>query len=452
MKLSNPKGTKDFLPEELSKRNYVVDVLKRNFTAYGFQEISTPSIENSETLMGKYGDDGDKLVFRILNSGDKIKKADLESFKKKNFNGFINSISSKGLRYDLTVPLARFVSQHQNEISFPFKRFQIQNVWRADRPQRGRFQEFIQCDVDVIGKKSLIQEIELIGLYDSVFSDLGFKDLTIKINHRSILTSVANYFGFHGKLVKDFITIIDKIDKSGISNSYDELAKINSDISKKIFFDLFESNIVKLETIKSVLQNSEELENGFNEIEQVFQFFSKQNNLTNKLNFDLKLARGLNYYTGLIIEVVAKDSSVGSLGGGGRYDDLVSLFNFKNVSGIGISFGLERICIEMDEKGLFNKDFHAKTDVLVINFGLQYLIQLYPLIKSLRKYGYNVNIFQENNKLNKQLSYANHHDIKYVIIMGENEMKDNSITIKNMRNGVQQNKKLMNLDFKDIFN
>ena len=452
MKLSNLKGTKDFLPEELSKRNYVVDVLKRNFTAYGFQEISTPSIENSETLMGKYGDDGEKLVFRILNSGDKIKKADLESFKKKKFNGFINSISSKGLRYDLTVPLARFVSQHQNEISFPFKRFQIQNVWRADRPQRGRFQEFIQCDVDVIGKKSLIQEIELIGLYDSVFSDLGFKDLTIKINHRSILTSVANYFGFHGKLVKDFITIIDKIDKSGISNSYDELAKINGDISKKIFFDLFESNLVKLETIKSVLQNSEELENGFNEIEQVFQFFSKQNKLTNKLNFDLKLARGLNYYTGLIIEVVAKDSSVGSLGGGGRYDDLVSLFNLKNVSGIGISFGLERICIEMDEKGLFNKDSHAKTDVLVINFGLQYLIQLYPLIKSLRKCGYNVNIFQENNKLNKQLSYANHHDIKYVIIMGENEMKDNSITIKNMRNGVQQNKKLMNLDFKDIFN
>ena len=200
MKLSNLKGTKDFLPEELSKRNYVVDVLKRNFTAYGFQEISTPSIENSETLMGKYGDDGEKLVFRILNSGDKIKKADLESFKKKKFNGFINSISSKGLRYDLTVPLARFVSQHQNEISFPFKRFQIQNVWRADRPQKGRFQEFIQCDVDVIGKKSLIQEIELIGLYDSVFSDLGFKDLTIKINHRSILTSVANYFGFHGKL------------------------------------------------------------------------------------------------------------------------------------------------------------------------------------------------------------------------------------------------------------
>ena len=452
MKLSNLKGTKDFLPEELSKRNYVVDVLKRNFTAYGFQEISTPSIENSETLMGKYGDDGEKLVFRILNSGDKIKKADLESFKKKKFNGFINSISSKGLRYDLTVPLARFVSQHQHEISFPFKRFQIQNVWRADRPQRGRFQEFIQCDVDVIGKKSLIQEIELIGLYDSVFSDLGFKDLTIKINHRSILTSVANYFGFHGKLVKDFISIIDKIDKSGISNSYDELAKINGDISKKIFFDLFESNLVKLETIKSVLQNSEELENGFNEIEQVFQFFSKQNKLTNKLNFDLKLARGLNYYTGLIIEVVAKDSSVGSLGGGGRYDDLVSLFNFKNVSGIGISFGLERICIEMDEKGLFNKDFHVKTDILIINFGLQYLIQLYPLIKSLRKYGYNVNIFQENNKLNKQLSYANHHDIKYVIIMGENEMKDNSITIKNMRNGVQQNKKLMNLDFKDIFN
>lgn len=452
MKLSNLKGTKDFLPEELSKRNYVVDVLKRNFTAYGFQEISTPSIENSETLMGKYGDDGEKLVFRILNSGDKIKKADLESFKKKKFNGFINSISSKGLRYDLTVPLARFVSQHQNEISFPFKRFQIQNVWRADRPQRGRFQEFIQCDVDVIGKKSLIQEIELIGLYDSVFSDLGFKDLTIKINHRSILTSVANYFGFHGKLVKDFITIIDKIDKSGISNSYNELAKINGDISKKIFFDLFESNLVKLETIKSVLQNSEELENGFNEIEQVFQFFSKQNKLTNKLNFDLKLARGLNYYTGLIIEVVAQDSSVGSLGGGGRYDDLVSLFNLKNVSGIGISFGLERICIEMDEKGLFNKDSHAKTDVLVINFGLQYLIQLYPLIKSLRKCGYNVNIFQENNKLNKQLSYANHHDIKYAIIMGENEMKDNSITIKNMRNGVQQNKKLMNLDFKDIFN
>ena len=451
MKPSNPKGTKDFLPEELSKRNYVVDVLKRNFSSYGFQEISTPSVENSQTLLGKYGDEGDKLVFRILNSGDKIKKADLESFKKKNFSGFINSISSKGLRYDLTVPLARFVSQHQNEITFPFKRFQIQNVWRADRPQRGRFQEFIQCDVDVVGKKSIIQEIELIGLYDSVFSDLGFRDLTIKINHRSILISVANYFGFHGKLVNDFITIIDKIERSGTKNSYDELSKIKGDISKKMFFDLFESNQIKLEAIKSVLENSEELENGFNEVEQIIHFFSDENKLTNKLNFDLKLARGLNYYTGLIIEVVAQNSSVGSLGGGGRYDDLVSLFNFKNVSGIGISFGLERICIEMDEKGLFNKDFRAKTDVLIINFGLQYLIKLYPLIKSLREYGYNVNIYQENNKLNKQLSYANNHNIDYVIIMGENEVKENSITIKNMRNGVQQNKKLTNLDLKDIF-
>ena len=450
MKPSTPKGTKDFLPKELSKRNYVIDVLKKNFEAYGFEEINTPSLENNSTLLGKYGDEGDRLIFRVLNSGDKIKKADLESFQKKDFTKFVSSLSNKGLRYDLTVPLARFVSQHQNEIIFPFKRYQIQNVWRADRPQKGRFQEFTQCDVDVVGSKSIIQEIELLNLYDSVFNELGLNDIVIKINHRSILISVAKYFGFNDQSINDFITVIDKIEKIGVESAYKELCFRKKKLSKKIFYDLFDNELISLETLKPILRNIENFEEGSFEIKQILDFFSKKNTLKNKLVFDLKLARGLNYYTGLIVEVITQTNDFGSIGGGGRYDNLVSLSKFKNVSGIGISFGLDRICIEMERQNLF-PDQSKNKNILIVNFGLKFLTKLYPLINSLRKQDFNVDIYQEENKLNKQLSYANKHGITYVLIMGENESKTNIVLVKNMKTGLQYSKEIIDVDIKNFF-
>jgi len=450
MKPSTPKGTKDFLPKELSKRNYVIDVLKKNFEAYGFEEINTPSLENNSTLLGKYGDEGDRLIFRVLNSGDKIKKADLESFQKKDFTKFVSSLSNKGLRYDLTVPLARFVSQHQNEIIFPFKRYQIQNVWRADRPQKGRFQEFTQCDVDVVGSKSIIQEIELLNLYDSVFNELGLNDIVIKINHRSILISVAKYFGFNDQSINDFITVIDKIEKIGVESAYKELCFRKKNLSKKIFYDFFDNELISLETLKPILRNIENFEEGSFEIKQILDFFSKKNTLKNKLVFDLKLARGLNYYTGLIVEVITQTNDFGSIGGGGRYDNLISLSKFKNVSGIGISFGLDRICIEMERQNLF-PDQSKNKNILIVNFGLKFLTKLYPLINSLRKHNFNVDIYQEENKLNKQLSYANKHGIAYVLIMGENESKTNSVLVKNMKTGLQYSKEITDIDIKNFF-
>ena len=450
MKPSTPKGTKDFLPKELSKRNYVIDVLKKNFEAYGFEEINTPSLENNSTLLGKYGDEGDRLIFRVLNSGDKIKKADLESFQKKDFTKFVSSLSNKGLRYDLTVPLARFVSQHQNEIIFPFKRYQIQNVWRADRPQKGRFQEFTQCDVDVVGSKSIIQEIELLNLYDSVFNELGLNDIVIKINHRSILISVAKYFGFNDQSINDFITVIDKIEKIGIESAYKELCFRKKNLSKKIFYDFFDNELISLETLKPILRNIENFEEGSFEIKQILDFFSKKNTLKNKLVFDLKLARGLNYYTGLIVEVITQTNDFGSIGGGGRYDNLISLSKFKNVSGIGISFGLDRICIEMERQNLF-PDQSKNKNILIVNFGLKFLTKLYPLINSLRKHDFNVDIYQEENKLNKQLSYANKHGIAYVLIMGENESNTNSVLVKNMKTGLQYSKEITDIDIKNFF-
>jgi len=450
MKPSTPKGTKDFLPKELSKRNYVIDVLKKNFEAYGFEEINTPSLENNSTLLGKYGDEGDRLIFRVLNSGDKIKKADLESFQKKDFTKFVSSLSNKGLRYDLTVPLARFVSQHQNEIIFPFKRYQIQNVWRADRPQKGRFQEFTQCDVDVVGSKSIIQEIELLNLYDSVFNELGLNDIVIKINHRSILISVAKYFGFNDQSINDFITVIDKIEKIGVESAYKELCFRKKNLSKKIFYDFFDNELISLETLKPILRNIENFEEGSFEIKQILDFFSKKNTLKNKLVFDLKLARGLNYYTGLIVEVITQTNDFGSIGGGGRYDNLISLSKFKNVSGIGISFGLDRICIEMERQNLF-PDQSKNKNILIVNFGLKFLTKLYPLINSLRKHNFNVDIYQEENKLNKQLSYANKHGIAYVLIMGENESNTNSVLVKNMKTGLQYSKEITDIDIKNFF-
>lgn len=434
---SNPKGTRDFLPSTLSKRNYIIDIIKDNFKLFGFLEIETPALEKNSTLLGKYGNEGDRLVFKILNSGDKVKKADVNSLKQNNLSAFTDSISEKGLRYDLTVPLARFVAQHQNELVFPFKRYQIQNVWRADRPQHGRFQEFTQCDADVIGPKSIIQEIELIKLYDAVFSQLGFNDIIFKINHRSILTALANYIGAQNKL-NEFISIIDKIDKIGLENVLEEVKKlINNDSVSKLSTLLIE-NENSMQTLNDLFGDTSQAKKGIDELTSILEFINDNKCLNNEIKFDITLARGLNYYTGTIIEVVSKsNTAVGSLGGGGRYDNLTSLFNLKNTSGVGISFGLDRIYLEMEEKKMFPDDLDNHFDIVVINFGLNYIKKLYPVIDSLRKNGKKISIYPEKTKLNKQFSYADKYKATYAILMGENEFNKNEIIIKNMKDGTQ---------------
>lgn len=436
---SNPKGTRDFLPAVLSKRNYILEIIKYNFRLFGFLEIETPALENNSTLLGKYGNEGDRLVFKILNSGDKIKKADIKALKESNLNDFSKSISSKGLRYDLTVPLARFVAQHQNELVFPFKRYQIQNVWRADRPQHGRFQEFTQCDADVIGSKSIIQEIELIKLYDSVFSQLGFNNLIFKINHRSILAALAIYIGAESKL-NDFISIIDKIDKIGLENVIKEVKNLINNVSVSKLSSLLSEKDITIQNLNDLFGESNQAKKGFDELTTILEFISNNKYFINEIKFDITLARGLNYYTGTIIEVISKsNTAIGSLGGGGRYDDLTSLFNLKNTSGVGISFGLDRIYLEMEKRKMFPNDLDDNFDIIIINFGIQFIKKLYPLIDSLRKNGKKVSVYPEKAKLNKQFSYADKHNAKYAIIMGENEYENNEIVIKDMKKGSQIN-------------
>ena len=436
---SNPKGTRDFLPSNLSKRNYILDVIKKNFLLFGFLEIETPALEKNSTLLGKYGNEGDRLIFKILNSGEKVKKANISAFQANNLSEFTNSISEKGLRYDLTVPLARFVAQHQNDLIFPFKRFQIQNVWRADRPQHGRFQEFTQCDADIIGTNSILQEIELIKLYDTIFSELGFNDIIFKINHRGILNALANYIGIVDKLT-DFISIIDKIDKIGLNKVIDELNEIIDRSSVSKLTSLLGKEKISIKKLKILFKESIEGVKGIEEINTIMEFICENNCINNEIEFDLTLARGLNYYTGTIIEVTSKsNNAIGSLGGGGRYDDLTSFFNLKNMSGVGISFGLDRIFLQMEEQKMFPEHLDNNFDIIVINFGISYIKKLYPLIDSLRKEGKKIDIYPDEVKLNKQFSYANKHNVNYAIIMGENEFKKNQVIIKNMIDGSQSN-------------
>jgi histidyl-tRNA synthetase len=433
---SNPKGTRDFLPSELSKRNYIIDILKKNFKNFGFSEIETPALEKTSTLLGKYGNEGDRLVFKILNSGEKVKKADINALNSNDLKSFSKSISEKGLRYDLTVPLARYVAQHQNDLTFPFKRFQIQTVWRADRPQHGRFQEFTQCDADVVGNNSIVQEIELIKLYDSIFSELGFNDLVFKINHRLILRGIADYIGIENNL-NEFISIIDKIDKIGVDTVVDEIKQNFQDVSISKLEKLLKNKSLSFENISLLLKDSSLANKGIEDLKSIFDFISSKS-LNNEIKFDLTLARGLNYYTGTILEVVSKTNTrLGSLGGGGRYDDLTSLFNMKNTSGVGISFGLDRIFILMDEKKLFPSYLKNSFDVIIINFGIKYLKEIYSFIEMLRNKNNKVLIFPDKIKLNKQLSYANKHNAEHAIIFGENEYNKNEIIVKNMIKGTQ---------------
>jgi len=433
---SNPKGTRDFLPSELSKRNYIIDILKKNFKNFGFSEIETPALEKTSTLLGKYGNEGDRLVFKILNSGEKVKKADINALKSNDLNSFTKSLSEKGLRYDLTVPLARYVAQHQNDLTFPFKRFQVQSVWRADRPQHGRFQEFTQCDADVVGNNSIVQEIELIKLYDKIFSELGFDDLVFKINHRLILKGIADYIGVQNNL-NEFISIIDKLDKVGLGSVVEEIKEKFSDVSISKLENLLKNKSLSFENISLILKESLLAIKGIDDLKSVFDFISN-GSINNEIRFDLTLARGLNYYTGTIIEVVSKSNTrLGSLGGGGRYDDLTSLFNMKNTSGVGISFGLDRIFILMEENNLFPNHLNNSFDVIIINFGIKYLKEIYSFIDLLRNENKKVLIYPDKVKLNKQFSYANKHNARYAIIFGENEFNNNEIIVKNMIEGTQ---------------
>ena len=439
IKPSNPKGTRDFDPLTLNKRRYITNTIRSVFISFGFNEIETPSLERRSSLYQKYGTEGDKFIFNIINSGEKIKKADLTSFNNEKYYDFISSISEKGLRFDLTIPLARYVSQHQNEITFPFKRFQIQNVWRADRPQKGRYQEFTQCDADVIGSKSVLLEFEMLQLFSAVFKKLKLDSVDIRINHRGVLNKIAESYGIKDEF-NEFVIIIDKIDKIGIDNAKDEVRNKFKNLNN--VDELFGLISQKLSPKKYI----ENLKTNFNfkkddliieEIETLSKLIENDDTLIN-IDFDLSLARGLEYYTGLIYEVSLKSNTeIGSLGGGGRYENLTESFNLKDNSGIGISFGLDRIYHVIEDNNLFPKQTYLSNDILVINFGNQYLINISNLISELRSNGRNVFVYPDNNKLSKQFTYSDKNNFNYALIYGESENERNVIKVRNLKSGIE---------------
>ncbi len=435
-----PKGTRDFNSEQIAKRNYIIQHIKRNFENYGFQPIETPSFENYQTLMGKYGEEGDRLIFKILNSGDYLRKVDAALYEEKDSKKITPKISEKALRYDLTVPFARYVVQHQNELSFPFKRYQIQPVWRADRPQKGRFREFYQCDADVVGSQSLWQDVSFTLLYDQVFTDLEIP-VHIKINNRKILSGLAELLEEKDKFT-EFIVALDKLDKIGKEGVVSEmLAKNISEKSIQNISPIFESkgsNEEKIALLKNLLQNSKEGQKGIEELKFVLQQTNKIGLQSAQIEFDITLARGLNYYTGSIYEVVADNVAMGSIGGGGRYDDLTGIFGLKNMSGIGISFGLDRIYLVMESLDLFKDITLAKPDILFVNFGGGEAMYSLQAIQKLRKNNIKAELFPDASKLKKQMNYANKRQIAYVAMAGSQEMTENVFSIKNMQNGEQQ--------------
>jgi histidyl-tRNA synthetase len=448
-KPSIPKGTRDFNPEEVAKRNYIVDTIKNQFELFGFQPIETPSFENSETLMGKYGEEGDRLIFKILNSGDFLSKVDEPLYAEKDSNKITSLISEKALRYDLTVPFARYVVQHQNEIEFPFKRYQIQPVWRADRPQKGRFREFYQCDADVVGSNSLWQDVEFVQLYDAVFTALKLKDVTIKINNRKILSGIAEVIGAKDKLI-DFTVALDKLDKIGEEKVKEEMLSKGipqSGIDKlKPLFSLSGSFESQIEQLKSILKSSKEGKIGVEELEFINTAISGLKLQTANLELDVTLARGLNYYTGAIFEVSApKGVDMGSIGGGGRYDDLTGIFGLKDVSGVGISFGLDRIYLVLENLNLFPETITNTVKALFINFGEKEALSCMKAIKALRSKNIKVELYPDDAKMKKQLNYANKRQIDYVILVGESELASNTFTLKNMVTGDQKNESLESL-------
>lgn len=439
-KPSIPKGTRDFLPFEVAQRTYIFDTIKEVYKKFGFAPIETPSFELSTTLLGKYGEEGDRLIFRILNSGEKMKKADLQALEADNLARFANSLAEKALRYDLTVPFARFVVQHQNELSFPFKRYQIQPVWRADRPQHGRYQEFFQCDADVVGSDSLIYEVDFVLMFDEVLTNLGLPDFTIKINNRKILSGIAEVCGEAEKIVA--ITVaIDKLDKIGTDGVVKELEEknISPEAIEKIkpLFTMNGSNEAILEQMKTYLATSTIGLEGIAELEFVLDQVAKLSLKRAKVEFDVTLARGLNYYTGAIFEVKANGVQMGSICGGGRYDDLTGLFGMKGMSGVGISFGADRIYDVMNELNLFPESLTKGVKLLFINFGEKEQTYCMQVARQLRNEGIACDIYPSAAKLQKQMKYANDIRAEYTALVGETEMAENRITLKNMENGEQ---------------
>ena len=436
------KGTRDFSAQQIAKREYIFGTIKSNFKAFGFAPIETPSFELSETLLGKYGEEGDRLIFKILNSGEKVKKADLQALGEGNLARFSNSLSEKALRYDLTVPFARYVVQYQNEITFPFKRYQIQPVWRADRPQRGRFQEFYQCDADVVGSNSLWQEVEFIQLYDAVFHDLKLDGVTIKMNNRKILAAIAERIGAQDKLI-DFTVALDKLDKIGPDKVKEEMLQkgISSEgiTTLEPLFNMTGNFDAQLNALKLLLETSEVGSAGISELEFISNAINDLGLKTATLKLDVTLARGLNYYTGAIFEVSAPSGvQMGSIGGGGRYDDLTSIFGLKGISGVGISFGLDRIALVMEELDLFPENHQQNTTVLFTNFGLNESLYAYKAIQDLRANGIVAELYPDASKLKKQITYANKCNIPFVVLVGDKEMGSNSFTLKDMTTGTQE--------------
>lgn len=439
-KPSIPKGTRDFSPIEMAKRNYIFNTIKEVFLLYGFQQIETPAMENLSTLMGKYGEEGDKLLFKMLNSGDYLKNAPAEMLEQHDYIHLIPKISEKGLRYDLTVPFARYVVMHRNDIQFPFKRYQIQPVWRADRPQKGRYREFYQCDADVVGSDSLMNEIELVGMIDEVFKRFGI-NVIIKINNRKVLSGIAEVIGAPDKIV-DITVAIDKIDKIGLENVNAELLEkgLSQDAVDALqpLLTLSGSNEEKLATLSTLLASSEVGMNGVEELRYVLSN-SEAQQPKGVVELDVSLARGLNYYTGTIIEVKAKDVVIGSITGGGRYDNLTGVFGMSGTSGVGISFGADRIYDVLNTLELYPKDTLASTKVLFVNFGEKEGAQSLQYVMKLRANGIPAEIYPDSTKMKKQMSYANDKNVAYVAMVGETEMANGTIALKCMETGEQEN-------------
>ena len=439
-KPSIAKGTRDFLPAEVAKRSYIFETIRKSFETYGFAPIETPSFELSSTLLGKYGEEGDRLIFKILNSGEKVRKADVTALEAGNLARFSNSLAEKALRYDLTVPFARFVVQHQNEISFPFKRYQIQPVWRADRPQHGRYQEFYQCDADVVGSDSLLYEVDFILLFDEVLTSLEIPDFTIKLNNRKILTGIAELSGETDKIIP--ITVaIDKLDKIGKEGVVKELKEkgLSDDALNKIepLFELKGDTKTRLSEMKAYLKTSEIGLEGIAELEDVLNRVEMLGLKRAKIEFDVTLARGLNYYTGAIFEVKANGVKMGSICGGGRYDDLTGVFGMKGMSGVGISFGADRIYDVITELDLFPDEVDNRLDLLFVNFGTKEELHCLKLVKRMRIEGVSSELYPASVKMKKQMKYANDRGAKYIALIGENEIEKNMLLIKDMETGNQ---------------
>jgi histidyl-tRNA synthetase len=446
MKPSIPKGTRDFGPIEMSRRNYIFDSIREVFKLFGFQPIETPAMENLSTLLGKYGEEGDKLLFRILNSGDFLSDVDPSDLRMDNSLKLSSKICEKGLRYDLTVPFARFVVMHQNEISFPFRRYQIQPVWRADRPQKGRYREFFQCDADVVGSDSLLNEVELVQMVDMVFSKLGVR-VKVKINNRKILSGMAEIMG-EAERITDFTVALDKLDKIGIDKVKEEMLErgLSAEAIAKVqpVLELSGSNYDKLASLRKVLAASETGLKGIDELETIFRHLDVLK-LKTEVELDLTLARGLNYYTGAILEVKALDVEIGSICGGGRYDNLTGIFGLEGVSGVGISFGADRIYDVLNQLNAYPEEAAASTKVLFVNFGAKEETYCLPLLAQLRAAGIPSEIYPDAAKMKKQMGFADKKGIAFVVLVGENEMNSGMLTVKDLRSGEQTTVEANNL-------